>query len=124
MIEDMDPKNINDAMEMDKLTVLMFYSPSCPHCQSMLPIFEDIREEIEGNALFGKVNVLTQKQITSLYRIEDVPTFKFFCKKKNIGEMTGEIYPALLRRTINDIIKYHEDCGFKKTPLRALDGYA
>ncbi len=123
-IEHMDSKTLNEAMDEEKLTVVMFYSPKCPHCLSMLPIFEEIHEEIGEKALFGKVNVMTQQQITSLYGIESVPTFKFFCKKENIGEMKGEIYPALLRRTIKDMIRYHEDCGFKKTPLKALDGYA
>jgi len=88
----------------------------------MIPVFNSISDEVDAN--FGRVNVLMKQQTSLKHGVKDLPTFKFYCKEQEIGEMIGEIYPALLKNTIKDIIRYKKECNFRRSRVIEIDGYA
>lgn len=106
----------------DKLVSIFFYSPNCPHCKEVLPIYEKLADTMD-DVVFGKINVLNQREITLKNGIDSVPTIIFYCESKRLGKMRGEINETLLKNTIKDYQKYRKSCS-KTTSIYQLDGYA
>ena len=107
----------------EKLISVFFYSPQCPHCQKVLPVYKKIAQKMDGDVLFGTVNVLNERELTLKNGINSVPTIRFYCDSNQLGELRGEINETMLRNSIKDYQKYNKSCS-KTTSLRELDGYA
>jgi len=125
-----DVVKVNDAswneivIESKKPVFVMFYSPTCPHCQNIKPFVEKYAEEYENEVLFAQLNVAENQIIASNYSVMGTPTFLFFCKGKPVNSIVGAVYPALLKKTIEDGIQFGEDCRSKTTWIDPNTGYA
>jgi thiol-disulfide isomerase/thioredoxin len=114
--------NINNVIELNYANweknvekeehpvMVMFYSPTCPNCRVMKPYFQEYAKDFKNKVLFGKVNVINNITIATRYGIMGTPTFKFFCKGHPVKELVGAVYPALLKKTIEDSIQNGSDC--------------
>ncbi|NYT17674.1 MAG: redoxin domain-containing protein, partial [Methanomicrobiales archaeon] len=46
------------TVEKSDLPVLvMFYSPTCPHCRTMEPYFRQYAQEFHGTVIFVRINI-------------------------------------------------------------------
>ena len=97
----------------DKPVFVMFYSPSCPYCTQMEPYFNQYAEEFKDKVLFAKVNIVNNPTIVSRYGIMGTPTFKYFCKGHPVREMSGAVYPALLKKSVEEGLDHGEKCEEK-----------
>ena len=104
--------------------MVMFYSPSCPHCLAMMPYFEKYADEFEGKISFARIDVNRNPFAVSRYGIMATPTFKFFCSGRPVQEIVGEIYPTLLKKITEDALEYGSSCASKSTPIDFNLGYA
>ncbi|KAL0213048.1 hypothetical protein RCL1_006674 [Eukaryota sp. TZLM3-RCL] len=55
-----------------------FFSPSCPHCQNIVPTYNGLSKNFSPVALIAEVNCQTDNQICGKYQIQGVPSFKLF----------------------------------------------
>jgi thiol-disulfide isomerase/thioredoxin len=99
----------------DKPVFVMFYGPTCPYCNQMEPYFNEYAKEFKKKILFARVNVTNNPTIISRYGIMGTPTFKYFCKGHPIKEISGAIYPSLLKKTIQEGLNHGEKCQQKTT---------
>ena len=53
--------------------LIVFYSPSCPHCLHILPIIEELSNNKKNDAKFGKVNCNEEYNLAFRFKIEYVP---------------------------------------------------
>jgi len=104
--------------------VVMFYSPSCPHCQAMMPYFERYAEEFKEKIPFARIDVTQNPYSVSRYGVMATPTFKFFCAGRPVQEIVGEIYPTLLEKITKEALQYASSCASKSTPIDYNIGYA
>jgi len=123
-------KELNDASfdetlkDTDKLIIVEFYNSTCPNCRAIAPIYADLSEELEKEALFTKLNVDQNMSVAARYAVMGVPTFKFFCKETPIGEIVGTVPTTMLRNTIKDYIRHRLECATKSTRIvYEMDGY-
>lgn len=122
-IIDIDKNNFFEkTSNSEKIVSIFFYSPQCPHCRKVLPIYENLADKID-DVIFGKVNVLDQRELSLKNGISSVPTIRFYCDSNQLGELRGEINETMLKNSIKDYQKYGKSCS-KTTPIRELDGYA
>lgn len=111
-------------MDTDKFVAVMFYTTSCPNCRAITPVFNELSDELKKNAIFGRVNAEHNPALASQFGIMGVPTFKFFCKNKPIGELVGAVNKTLLRNTIKDFIRHKNVCLTRSTSFSwEMDGY-
>jgi len=94
----------------NKPVVVMFSSPTCPYCLQMEPYFEEYAVEFKDRIEFAKVDITKSPTISSRYGVLGTPTFKFFCKGKPIHEMTGAMYPPLLKKSVEETLEHGEKC--------------
>ena len=108
----------------DKFVAVMFYTTTCPNCRAIEPIYIDLLNELQRDAIFTKVNAEQNIGLAAQFGIMGVPTFKFFCNSKPIGEIVGAINSTILRNTIKDLIRHRTECVAKSTRINyEMDGY-
>jgi thioredoxin 1 len=113
-IDGVDDWTTNVEKSSDPVLV-MFYSPSCPHCQVMEPYFQSYATEYKGKIKFVKVNVLDEQIVAAKYGVLGTPTFKLFCKGHPIQDYVGEMYPSLIKKMIEDGLENNVQCVTKVT---------
>jgi len=69
-------------------SLVEFWSPTCPACQTMVPIVERLAADFDGRALVGTVDVTRQPALTSAQQVSLVPTFVFY---EGGGEVSRQV---------------------------------
>lgn len=98
-------------------TAVMFYSPICAFCHQMDPYFRGYAKEYRGSVLFARLNIMTNQWTAERYGVKSTPTFKFFCDGKPIQDMVGAVYPALLKRAVDDVLMHGKECAKNSTAI-------
>ncbi len=101
----------------EKPSVVMFYSPSCAYCRSMEPYFREYAKEFGDTIVFARLNIMTSQWIAEKYSVRGTPTFKFFCSGKPVSELVGAVYPAILKKMVEDVLKHGENCVRDRTEI-------
>jgi thiol-disulfide isomerase/thioredoxin len=104
----------------EKPVFVMFSSPTCPFCKQMRPSFEEYAIEYKDDVVFATVDIVKTPTVAAKYGVMGTPTFKFFCKGRPIREVVGVMYPALLKKAVEDSLEFGPDCA-KNTTWRAPD---
>jgi thioredoxin-like negative regulator of GroEL len=96
---------------------VMFYSPACPYCRTMEPYFRGYAKEFEGTVSFGRLDILASPWIVERYGILSTPTFAIFCGGKLFQLLVGGVYPALLKRMIEEALSKGTECIRSSTAI-------
>jgi thioredoxin 1 len=100
-----------------KPVAIMFYSPTCAFCHQMEPYFRNFAGEYRNSVIFVKINILTSPWTAERYGVRSTPTFKFFCNGKSVQEMVGAVYPALLKKMVEEVLLHGKECAKNSTPI-------
>lgn len=110
--------------ESDLPVLAMFYSPTCPHCRTMEPYFRQHAQEFAGAAVFVRIDITANQWTAERYGVKSTPTFKMFCHGKPFQEMVGAVYPALLKRMVEEALKSGSECVRASTEINYdISGY-
>ena len=122
---ELDDSNWEKIVEKGgKPVFVMFYTDTCPYCKQMEPAFFEYSDEFKDKVVFARVNLMKSPTIMNRYSIMGTPTFKFFCNGKPVQELTGAIYPTLLKKTVEDSLQHGPECTGKTTWFDSVDpGY-
>lgn len=103
MVEVITEQNFDKVVMGADLPVLVdFYATWCGPCKQMAPVIEELSEDLEGKALFGKVNVDENINLAQRYKILQVPTFLFVKDGKVMSRETGGISKEELAEELRD----------------------
>jgi thioredoxin len=69
--------------------IVDFYSDGCGPCRMIAPVFKKLASEMEGKAVFVKVDTNAMYELSSRYSVRSLPTFKFFLGGKKVHEFSG-----------------------------------
>jgi len=87
----------------EKPVMTMFYIETCPHCQKMKPVFEDLEKKHGGKVSFARINAMEYLNITKSYGIAAAPAFKFFKNGKLLNEENEVMKPEQLEQIAKDL---------------------
>ncbi len=115
-----------NTVEKSQVPVLvMFYSPTCPHCRTMEPHVREFAREYGETVLFARVDITASQWTAERYGVRSTPTFKFFCSGRPVSDMVGAVYPALLKKMIDERLKDGQECLAHSTEINYdVSGYA
>ena len=114
----------NTVEKEEKPVAVMFYSPSCAFCHQMEPYFKSYAQEFKDSVIFVRMNIVANQWTAERYGVRSTPTFKFFCNGKPVQEMVGAIYPALLKKMIDEVLIHGKECAKNSTPVNYdITGY-
>lgn len=83
---DLTNENIETFLKTNKMGFLEFYSPDCPHCQSIELVYESTAQKVKEKGLgvvFGRINGDKFPEVMKKYNVEEVPTIYWFNNEKD-----------------------------------------
>lgn len=82
------------------VTVLDFWAPWCGYCVRMMPIFEELANELADKATFAKINTDEETDLARRYQIEVLPTFLVIKDGQVVDRKVGYLPKSELQETI------------------------
>lgn len=73
----------------DKLILIDFWANWCMPCRMMIPVLNDLANEIDDNTCIGKINVEEHQQLAQKFNIRNIPTLLLLKNGKEINRYTG-----------------------------------
>jgi len=99
-IADLTSDTLDEALK-DRALFVKFYSPNCPHCQRLSPVWEQLASAapFHPEAFFvADVDCTSESILCERFAIRGVPTLLFFKE--------GKMYKFAGKRDYNDIMKF------------------
>jgi thioredoxin 1 len=84
-----------------------FWATWCGPCRMMDPIVEKLAEKYSEMAVFGKVNVDEEMNISSRYQIFSIPTFMVFKHGEPMDAVIGAVGESSLEQFLRKAIEDH-----------------
>ncbi|MCK5627177.1 MAG: thioredoxin family protein [Candidatus Bathyarchaeia archaeon] len=109
----------DEVLKAELPVVVEFFSPTCPYCQQLTPIFQKLSGEYIQKMKFGMVDTSKNSEIASGYGVMGVPTLKFFCAGRPIYEIVGLRSEKELREELEKALGIHTNCVSQSSPLYA-----
>ena len=78
---------INDCA----LVLIFFYSPTCPYCKILYPLFVEVGYKFKGLAAFIAVDVSRFPMLASAFKVFGVPTIVFVARGRPVARVPGLI---------------------------------
>jgi thioredoxin 1 len=99
--------------------IVEFYTPTCPFCARLTPIFRKLSQVYGDRIRFALVNASESADIAEGYGVMGVPTLKFFCDGRPIHEIVGFKSEEELKDEIEKLLQTHKTCISQSSPLYA-----
>jgi thioredoxin 1 len=78
-----------EVLESPVPVLLDFYGATCPPCQAMMPVIEELAADLGGTVKVVKANVLENESLAVKYKIAAVPTFIVIKNGQEVGRLRG-----------------------------------
>lgn len=119
-LRDVDPADWDKTVaNADTLTLVDFWAPWCPWCRKLTPELEALAPQYNGKIAFVKLNVDKAPLIASRYGVMGLPTLKFFCGGRAVGELVGYMPRNILKSELERALTTYRDCLSQSSPLRS-----
>jgi len=86
-----------------KLSIVDFWAAWCAPCRYLSPVVEDLSLKYNDKANFGKLNVDENPGISTLLKIESIPTLLFFKNGKIVDTSIGVVPKEILIKKIESL---------------------
>lgn len=104
MAQKFTDESAREAIASGKPVVIDLWAEWCGPCLKLGPAVEQLAEEFEGKAIVGKLNVDENDEISSQFRVRNIPTVLFIkdgeLKDRTVGlvsidELRAKLQPLL-----------------------------
>ncbi len=83
--------------------VVDFWATWCGPCKMLGPTIEELADELEGQAVVGKVDVDENRELASQFGVMSIPTVVFFKDGKEVTRLVGVQSKEKLLETVNSL---------------------
>ena len=90
-----------DVVESKKLVLMDVWAPWCGPCRSMMPIVEDLSEELKGKVEVVKLDASEQMELTQKLEVSSLPTFLVFKDGQIVASSIGATSKANLLNLVS-----------------------
>ena len=96
----MTKNELDEILKSNSVTVVEFGAEWCGPCRTMEPIMREIASEFEGKAKVLPLDIEDNDEITTSYRVRNIPMVLYF----KDGELKDKMVGAQSKSTIADKI--------------------
>jgi thioredoxin 1 len=105
------------VLESKTPVVVEFWAQWCVWCRKLAPTYAEVASIMAGEMAFVSVNVDEERALSERYGISSLPTLKFFCDGREVGEMVGALPRDQLQSKFREVITMHRACLATSSPL-------
>ncbi len=99
-----------ELFEQEEKPVLIdFYAEWCAPCQSLMPIFEALPEEMNNEITVLKVDIEANREIAALFLVRSVPTVVTTSRGEVVQGVMGGKTPIFYKNMAEEAIKKHNN---------------
>ena len=99
-------KNIEaEVMQSTLPVVIDVYAPWCGPCRMMMPLFEELAQELSAQYKLGKLNIDEERDLAIKFNVSSIPTFLFFKNGALVAKETGGMNKDGLLKKIESHLK-------------------
>ena len=100
----LESSSFDKSIENATMPVLVdFWAEWCMPCRVMAPVIEELARDYSGKAIFAKVNVDENPEVSQRYNIMSIPHFIIFKDAKPVERIVG----AVGREPLEEALKKH-----------------
>lgn len=81
----------NQLINSNPVVLVEFYATWCPHCRRMMPVVDDVRQLVEGQAKIYQLDIDQNNDVADDAGVKSVPTFIVYRDGKERWRSSGEI---------------------------------
>jgi thioredoxin 1 len=81
-------QNFNNATK-NGLVIVDFWAEWCGPCKMLIPVMNQIADELKGKVKVGKLNVDISRQTAAKFGIRSIPTVIIFRNGKEVKRLVG-----------------------------------
>lgn len=97
-------ENIEEVVKKYDTAVIDCWAEWCAPCRMLTPVINELAKEMQGEVVFGKLNVDQNKNTASKYSVMSIPTMLVF---KN-GELVDRLVGAQPKENLKQRLKKYQ----------------
>jgi thioredoxin len=84
--------------------IVDFYADWCQPCKMVAPILEELANEYAGQIMIYKVNTEQERELSSVFGIQSIPTLVFIPKEGQPQAAMGALPKQTFEKVIKDVL--------------------
>ncbi len=89
-VTNLNEKNFEEeVLNSEKPVLIDFWASWCGPCRMMLPVIDQIAEEMQDEVKVCKINIDEEKNLAEKYNVMSIPTFVVIKDGNEVGRSVG-----------------------------------
>lgn len=96
--------NYTQLISSNPVVLVEFYATWCPHCKKMMPIVDQVKEQLNGAAEICQLDIDQNDEVADEVEVTSVPTFLLYKDGKEVWRQSGEMTAQALLSKIQSAL--------------------